>query len=404
MVRKRKFIVQQRSRTGYYVAVLVIALVLGGVYYELQGSSNSTQGTLKIFGVSDGVYVAASVTVTGSSTFTGTTTLDLNNPLKFDLNPGSYMVTGDYDDAATQTQSATIIVGHVTSVTLTFTGTIPPSLTGTWIKQGSNPVLTDSQGINEPNVIYEGNPQILTGQTNVYKMWYRVGWDVGNINYAESTDGLTWTKYSSNPVISGGKEYCPHIFKYNGMYYCYVHHALTLGVFDSGFSRLISNNGINWAVDAPHCLTTGSGWENYNLGNPFVWVEDGQWKMIYEAMGTQWNLGYATSSDGKTWTKYSGNPVLIDGGGPYVIKVGNTYYMWYHAGQLPTDIYLATSTNLITWTKLGLVLRRTLPWEASQVADPTILVVGTEVWMWYTGVSAQSYGYQSIGAAILQPN
>lgn len=271
-----------------------------------------------------------------------------------------------------------------------YTGT----LTGTWQKKGI--VLSDGQGINEPSVLYEGNPQILTGHSEVFKMWYRLGWSQASIGYAESSDGLSWTKYSGNPVLTSGNPYCPYVFKYGSTYYLYV-------TDDFGSLNLYtSNNGLSWGgYSGNPVLTLGSGWDGRAIGNVCVWVEGGTWHMVYEAMGSQWNLGLATSSDGKAWTKYSGNPVLIDGGGPDVIKQGSMYYMWFHAGQLPTQIYLATSTNLVTWSSRSLVVPITQPWEASQTADPEVCIAGNTVWMFYTGVEAQTPGAQSIGAAVL---
>lgn len=262
-----------------------------------------------------------------------------------------------------------------------------PTLTGTWIKKGQ--VLTDSQGINEPSVIYDGG---------VFKMWYRLGWDQGSIGYATSSDGLTWTKYSGNPVLTSNNPHGPYVFKYDGTYYMYATDSW------GPVYLYTSSNGQSWtAYSGNPVLTLGnaSAWDGHALGNVCVWVENGQWKMIYEASGSEWNLGLATSSDGKTWTKNSGNPVLIDGGGPDVIKQGSTYYMWFHAGQLPTQIYLATSTNLVTWSSRSLIVPISESWEASQTADPEVCIAGSTVWMFYTGVQAQTPGAQSIGAAVL---
>ena len=80
------------------------------------------------------------------------------------------------------------------------------------------PVSGDTPG--QPNVLYEGGAKILSG--TVFKMWF------GTLNgmcYAESTDGISWTRYSSNPVAvpagsaSAGWTGYPKIFKNNGTYY-----------------------------------------------------------------------------------------------------------------------------------------------------------------------------------------
>src|ERR1700733_2615480 len=68
-------------------------------------------------------------------------------------------------------------------------------------------VLPDSTGyvqFAETSALYEGNPQILTGATKVFKNWFTYinGSGAVNVGYAESLDGINWVKYTSNPVIA----------------------------------------------------------------------------------------------------------------------------------------------------------------------------------------------------------
>jgi hypothetical protein len=96
--------------------------------------------------------------------------------------------------------------------------------------------------------------------------------------------------------------------------------------------------------------------------------------MIYTGQSgayATYRIGLATSTNGYSWTKSASNPVLtgtssweliVRNGVPIskiesygVIKVDGTYYLWYNT--LGTggarQIGLATSTNLISWTKDG---------------------------------------------------
>jgi predicted GH43/DUF377 family glycosyl hydrolase len=281
--------------------------------------------------------------------------------------------------------------------------------TMTWTKEV---VLNPSQGSNvavEPSVLYDGSPQILVDRTSVFKMWYRQFDQARNramvVCYAESGDGKAWVKYSGNPVLndSDGSHPCPFVLRHNGTFFLYVHCSEMVRI-----DRYVSSNGLRWTKDKVGALVLGArgSWDDGNLGNVCVWVENSHdWKMIYEAKSSMepWKLGYATSEDGKNWTKYP-HPVLQDTGscgGPYVYKLNETYYMWYHCCAnkygLPTDICLAASRNLITWTKhpKNPVLNRTEAWEGSagyegQVADPSVLLVEGSVWIWYSTVPNQT--------------
>lgn len=65
------------------------------------------------------------------------------------------------------------------------------------------------------------------------------------------------------------------------------------------------------------------------------------------------SLGYATSTDGLTWTRYKDNPIHASTWveDMCVIKSGNTYYM---VAEGKNDVaHLLTSTDRINWTEQG---------------------------------------------------
>src|SRR5947207_6753656 len=74
--------------------------------------------------------------------------------------------------------------------------------------------------------------------------------------------------------------------------------------------------------------------------------------------GGGYNQNYYTSTDlGITWSAYGSNPVLTGTGqgSPFLQKVGSTYAVWVlesgGAASLPSDFYMYTSPDMITWTK-----------------------------------------------------
>lgn len=78
----------------------------------------------------------------------------------------------------------------------------------TWTKYASNPVLSAAVGwegssLSFPAVLYDLDEADADKR---WKMWYGGALGAGGIGYAYSADGLSWTKYASNPVMtpSGG--------------------------------------------------------------------------------------------------------------------------------------------------------------------------------------------------------
>jgi hypothetical protein len=122
----------------------------GRVYYQAGynclGTTSSPPpsgtSTLRVFAYysveqPDGSYqeslVPASVTVSGPQSQSGTTTTDPNNPLSFTLTPGTYSISGTYDDTV-QLAITTISQGQTSDVSLYFGSSgssSPPPSNGT---------------------------------------------------------------------------------------------------------------------------------------------------------------------------------------------------------------------------------------------------------------------------------
>jgi hypothetical protein len=135
----------------------------------------------------------------------------------------------------------------------------------------------------------------VINDNGTYKMWF-YGWDGVNsrIGYAASPDGIVWTKYAGNPVLAGG-----------------------------GFGA----------------------WDAGGVDHPMVVQDGGPYKMWYGGTdSSNSRTGYAESSDGITWIKGAGNPV-IDLGDPgtwdsvrawavAAASNGSTYEIWYTGDDL----------------------------------------------------------------------
>ena len=125
----------------------------------------------------------------------------------------------------------------------------------------------------------------------------------------------------------------------------------------------------------------GDGWESRNTYNPGVLFDGGRFRMLYRGQGKPITsrVGYAESPDGVTFTRRP--EPLFDATEPFEQKYGcedarlfkqnGTYYTFYTGNHPGGGIALceATSTDGLTWKKLGIVEDHTK--NGAPVCDPT---------------------------------
>ena len=192
----------------------------------------------------------------------------------------------------------------------------------TWTKYNNNPIMIpdlgmgwDNAGISGPSVIYD---------EGIYKMWYTgVSNSIYQIGYATSTDGISWTKYISNPVLTPDLSIQwemtsvkqPSVFKTNGQYIMYYSGRGATGSNNKyQIGRAVSNNGTDWIKETANpILTPGSypAWDDVYVMDPCVTFNGQEYMMWYVGVsGSISQIGYATSADGITWSKSNQNPVV----------------------------------------------------------------------------------------------
>jgi len=173
---------------------------------------------------------------------------------------------------------------------------------------------------------------------------------------------------------------------------------ISLLIFTQGFSQTI------WTKhpDNPVLRLGANGeWDDELVANLFT-IFDGSryhgWYSGFDGNGT--NIGYVSSTDGISWTKYSA-PVLFDGSDgswddfvvyqPSVFFDGEAYHMWFggHNGPTNRQIGYATSPDSINWTKHpgNPVLKPgdNGSWDDQWVDSPFVLKIDSVYHMWYSG-------------------
>lgn len=284
--------------------------------------------------------------------------------------------------------------------------------------QHLGPVLTatqpwEQQEVQEPSVVYAGGR---------YRMWYTGANEARcMIGYAESTDGLTWTKPLDHPVIGwgwggvAGNACHSNVQRLNGRYYAWFSIEDSVrGVTNGNLYGASSSDGINWQP-LPKVAIRAGGWAKI-LANSFVVRDHGHWTMLWEAYGNGlWKMGSATSSDLVNWKV--DRHVISAGfgttfGGPWILPAKGGWTMYYHAAppgvrDAPpfSVIYQATSTgNLTKWRTAPspLVVLEQPDWQYDQVADPTVVTANGRTLMFFDGLDNRFPIRASIGVAELR--
>jgi predicted GH43/DUF377 family glycosyl hydrolase len=238
---------------------------------------------------------------------------------------------------------------------------------GALSRYAGNPLLT--KGVTGSyDQLKIGPRAILREAPNVWKMWYEAvpGGNQSTTAYATSSDGLVWTKYAGNPIMS------------------------------------------------PSVAWEGSGGANHEDSPTAILKEDGIYKLWYHGISnTTRAIGYAESKDGLAWTKYAGNPVLSPGPNgawdadtvcePRVVRVGAQYYMFYTHCAGSHGIGLATSGDGKSWTKYAgnpvLTIAAGAVWDNQQVSWGEVYYDGQRFFMWYPGRKTTDTGGFSLGVA-----
>jgi hypothetical protein len=239
-----------------------------------------------------------------------------------------------------------------TSFTMWFdasSGTLPDYATSTDGKAWTNNSAITIVGSLPQGTTSVAHSVVLQTGANSYQMWYYTGLTgtsegINQLAHATSTDGVHWTNFTflsqsaTAPILTGhtgsnvwnNSSLGPTCVIYNSagsatlnttnafanqyvMYYGAGQEGVTANPVSTGLA--ISTDGLTWSMFSTGKTLTGSG-SGWDSGRAVIWDvlnEGGQYKAFYSGgVGTSWaGLGYATSTDGFTWTTDgSDNPIF----------------------------------------------------------------------------------------------
>lgn len=280
-------------------------------------------------------------------------------------------------------------------------------LNQSWLDCQNNPLLESSNnyfdyyGVATPQIIFENG---------LYKMWYLgvASSATKYVLYAESNDGINWTRPINHPVLYPGDygawdSWAVHpgavlqdddgTYK---MYYCgyadqYSHWHIGLAT---------STDGINWEKRTQPILYGTSGWE-YQIGATSIIKKDGIYYLYYSGRDLPYyKIGVATSTDGINFTKFQGNPILTNEeywesngvANASVIEQNGSLKMVYMNSNA-SGFGLATSSDGLNWTKANnnpffTNQNTSNNWAVGKIAYPCLLKLSNEMRIYYSGVAA----------------
>ena len=116
------------------------------------------------------------------------------------------------------------------------------------------------------------------------------------------------------------------------------------------------------------CSSVGAAgaWDDRAASFPGIWKDGDTWYLVYEGAAddirfSPGDIGLATSTDGKNFTKHPSNPILrhekagwerVNIGTPSLYKEGDTWYLFYHGYDgTVCHIGVASGKNLTKLTK-----------------------------------------------------
>ena len=209
---------------------------------------------------------------------------------------------------------------------------LKPSLDVTMLN-GGNPIFRGGSSSDWDYLLWGFDVIKVNG---TYTLFYAAGKSPTvatpkDIGIATSTDGISFTKYSLNPVLTRGSHVsiARPVPYFNGTWHLYY----TSSDGGDGGSRdrngdyAYSDDGINWTEYASNpVLPNGNPntlWDGLLVDVECMLNDNGTYMLYYSGdtgSTNEWQTGLATSTDGVTWSKdpnnpvYSGNPTGWAGG------------------------------------------------------------------------------------------
>ena len=248
------------------------------------------------------------------------------------------------------------------------------------------------------------NPSVVKHDGVYYNFYSGYDGSTWRTGLATSADGVAWPK--QGVVLS------PDAATWEGSYWAangaaLFHEGRFWYWYQAGAKetpRLAlarSADGRRWTKEPAPVLELGprGSWDERGAGDPYV-IRIEPWFYLYylgQDRARRQRLGIARSKDGVKWEKLRANPLLELGGygefdenglGEPAVWQGQGWYWMLYTGRDRGErrrLGLARSRDGVSWRKLARVIGGGASWNSQVICDPTVLVEGGRVRVWFGG-------------------
>ncbi|MGH9659774.1 MAG: hypothetical protein ACRD96_14590 [Bryobacteraceae bacterium] len=248
------------------------------------------------------------------------------------------------------------------------------------------------------------NPSVVERSGTLFNFYSGYDGKAWHTGLATSPDGRVWRKQgrvlSPDPSTWEGGEIAANgaTLDVDGEFH---HWYQAGGERAQRIGLATSRDGRQWTKRPEPVLASGpnGSWDERGAGDPWVVRAGGVFYMYYlgQDRARRQRLGVARSRDGARWEKLRSNPVMELGeveafdeaglGEPAVWQSHGAYWMLYTGRDRRERrrLGLARSTDGVAWQRLPMALAGTEAWNRMVLCDPSVLVEGDRVRVWFGG-------------------
>ena len=296
-----------------------------------------------------------------------------------------------------------------------------PEIHWRW-KADPNPVLSRGSS-GEWDSVDVLNPSVFRHSGEYWNFYSGFDGKTWHTGLATSADGITWRRQgrilSPDPATWEGDYIAANgsaIESASEIFYFYQ----AGNPFQIGLAR--SASGRDWRKDGAPVLPPGpyGSWDERGAADPYVIRAGQRLYLCYTGLdrARRQRLGVAVSDNGAVWYKLRSNPILETGDygsfdenglGEPAVWASNGYYWMLYTGRDRNEVRrlgMARSRDGVRWEKIQPVISGDQVWSSKVICDPSVIVEGGRVRVWFGGGDAARPDeniHGQMGYGVLEP-